>query len=64
MRRTRGQWPYIPASTRAMRNRHVMLYDLNYLNIALKITSDLKSATLITLSQVFQSQTILQTTEK
>ena len=27
---TRGQWPYTPASTRAMRNRHVVLYDLNY----------------------------------
>ena len=25
---TRGQWPYRPAATRAMRNRHVMLYDL------------------------------------
>ena len=25
--RTRGQWPYKPAATRAMRNRHVMLYD-------------------------------------
>ena len=32
-KRTRGQWPYRPAATRAMRNRHVMLYDLNYLNI-------------------------------
>ena len=28
LRRTRGQWPYRPAATRAMRNRHVMLYDL------------------------------------
>ena len=27
--KTRGQWPYRPAATRAMRNRHVMLYDLN-----------------------------------
>ena len=26
--RTRGQWPYKPAATRAMRNRHVMLYDI------------------------------------
>ena len=26
--RTRGQWPYRPTATRAMRNRHVMLYDL------------------------------------
>ena len=25
---TRGQWPYIPAATRAMRNGHVMLYDI------------------------------------
>ena len=25
---TRGQWPYRPAATRAMRNRHVMLYDI------------------------------------
>ena len=31
-RNTRGQWPYRPASTRAMRNKHVMLYDLNYLS--------------------------------
>ena len=30
--RTRGQWPYKPAATRAMRNRHVTLYDLNYLS--------------------------------
>ena len=26
---TRGQWPYRPAAKRAMRNRHVVLYDLN-----------------------------------
>ena len=26
---TRGQWPYRPPATRAMRNRHVVLYDLN-----------------------------------
>ena len=26
---TRGQWPYRPAATRAMRNRLVVLYDLN-----------------------------------
>ena len=26
--RTRGQWPYKPAATRAMRNSHVMLYDI------------------------------------
>ena len=25
---TRGQWPYRPAATRAMRNRHAMLYDI------------------------------------
>ena len=31
---TRGQWPYRPAATRAMRNRHVILYDLNYLEIS------------------------------
>ena len=29
---TRGQWPFRPAATRAMKNRHVMLYDLNYLS--------------------------------
>ena len=53
---TRGQWPYIPASTRAMRNRHVVLYDLNYPSkyitpndLGGHLTSDLKSATLITL---------------
>ena len=34
---TRGQWPYIPASTRAMRNWHVMLYDLN---ISLQMVSE------------------------
>ena len=28
-RETRGQWPNRPASTMAMRNRHVVLYDLN-----------------------------------
>ena len=28
------------ASTRAIRNRHVMLYDLNYLNISLKMASE------------------------
>ena len=29
--RTRGQWPFRPAATRAMRNRHVMLHksDMN-----------------------------------
>ena len=27
--KTRGQWPYRPAATRAMRNRIVVLYDLN-----------------------------------
>ena len=27
---TRGRWPYRSAVTRAMRNRHVMLYDLIY----------------------------------
>ena len=27
---TRGQWPFRPAATRAMKNRQVMLYDLNY----------------------------------
>ena len=55
-RLTRGQWPYIPASTRAMRNRHVVLYDLNYPSkyitpndLGGHLTSDLKSATLITL---------------
>ena len=26
---TRGQWPYRPAATRAMRNRLVVPYDLN-----------------------------------
>ena len=26
---TRGQWPYRPAATRAMRNRLVVLNDLN-----------------------------------
>ena len=26
---TRGKWPYRPAATRAMRNRLVVLYDLN-----------------------------------
>ena len=53
---TRGQWPYIPASTRTMRNRHVVLYDLNYPNKYITpndrgghLTSDLKSASLITL---------------
>ena len=38
--KTRGRWPYIPALTRAMRNRHVMLYYLNYLNISLKMASE------------------------
>ena len=54
--RTRGQWPNIPASTRAMRNRHVVLYDLNYPSkyitpndLGGHLTSDFKSATLITL---------------
>ena len=37
---TRGQWPYIPASTWAMRNRHVMLCDLNYRNLSLKMASE------------------------
>ena len=53
---TRGQWPYIPALTRAMRNRHVVLYDLNnpskYItpnDLGGHLTSDLISATLITL---------------
>ena len=32
---TRGQWPYRPAATRAMRNRHVVLYDLNYPTLGL-----------------------------
>ena len=54
--KTRGQWPYIPTSTRAMRNRHVVLYDFNYPSkyitpndLGGHLTSDLKSATLITL---------------
>ena len=53
---TRGQWPYIPASTRAMRNRYLGLYDLNYPSkyitpndLGGHLTSDLTSATLITL---------------
>ena len=68
---TRGQWPFRPAATRAMRNRHVMLYDYDfyYLGIYVRmaritilvaskqpqwpqnsnLTSDLKSATSITL---------------
>ena len=29
-RQTRVQWPYRPAATRAMRNRHVMLYDIKW----------------------------------
>ena len=32
-KQTKGQWPYRPAATRAMRNRHVN--DLNYRNISL-----------------------------
>ena len=51
-----GNGPIIPASTRAMRNRLVVLYDLNYPNryitpndLGGHLTSDLKSATLITL---------------
>ena len=47
--RTRGQWPYRPAATMAMRNRHVMLYDNNYLSkyitpnsLGGHLTSDLK----------------------
>ena len=58
-RETSGQWPYIPASTRAMRNSHVVLYDLNYPNkyitpndLGGHLTSDLKSATLITLVSI------------
>ena len=27
---TRGQWPYRPASKRAMKNKHMMLHDFNY----------------------------------
>ena len=34
---TRGQWPFRPAATRAMRNRHVMLYDFHYLGIYVHI---------------------------
>ena len=56
---TRGQWPYIPVWTRAMRNRHVVLYDLNYPSryitpndLGGHLTSDLKSATLIALVSV------------
>ena len=30
---TRGQGPLRPAATRAMRNRHVILYDFHYLGI-------------------------------
>ena len=57
---TRGKWPYRPTSTRAIRNTHVMLYDLNYLNKYItpnthggNFTLDLKSATLITLASMF-----------
>ena len=35
--RTRGQWPLRPAATSARRNRHVMLYDLYYLEIYVHI---------------------------
>ena len=35
--RTRGQWPYRPASKeRAMTNRPMILYDLNFLGIHIK----------------------------
>ena len=34
---TRGQGPLRPAATRAMRNKHVMLYDLHYLGIYVHI---------------------------
>ena len=34
---TKGQWPFRPAATRAMRNRHKMLYDLYYLEIYVHI---------------------------
>ena len=51
-----GNGPIIPASTRAMRNRHVLLYDLNYPikyitpnDLRGHMSSDLKSATLVTL---------------
>ena len=37
---TRGQWPLRPAATRAMRNRHVMLYDLHYLGIYVHVASN------------------------
>ena len=32
-RNTRGQWPYRPASTRAVRNMNMMLNDFNYISI-------------------------------
>ena len=34
---TRGQWPYRPASTRAVRNKQVMLYDFNYFGACVQI---------------------------
>ena len=37
---TRGQWPFRPAATRAMRNRHKMLYDLYYLEIYVHIAKN------------------------
>ena len=35
--KTRGQWPLRPAAARALRNRHVMLYDFHYLGIYVHI---------------------------
>ena len=34
--RTRGQWPYRPAATKAMRNYNMNLNDFNVLNIPLE----------------------------
>ena len=51
-----GNGPIIPASTRAMRNKHVVLYDLNYPSKYITpndqgghLTSHLKSGSFITL---------------
>ena len=66
---TRGQWPYRHAATRAMRDRHVTLYDLNYLSkfwwplrpwrppngLMGHMISNFKSLTLITLHIIFNS---------